>query len=81
MVKEVIKKFISDVCHFGFSDNTEFEKLCLDSFDKIDILMNVERYYDITIPLDAVDDVVTVKDFEHIVLGAIEFKNGRQQLS
>lgn len=71
-IKEIIEKKLG-VNSKHYSENSDFrEDLGCDSLDLIDIIMEVEREFNIAIPDSDIDQVSTVKGLINYVKGRLK---------
>jgi len=69
--KNEVKEIIADKLGYDFeevnySDDLK-DNLCADSLDTVELVMEMEKHFDIAIPDEEADEIKTVQDFYPII--------------
>lgn len=69
--KNEIKEIIADKLGYDFEEVNDSDdlkdNLCADSLDTVELVMEMEKHFDIAIPDEEADEIKTVQDFYPII--------------
>lgn len=69
--KNEIKEIIADKLGYDFEEVNDpddlKDNLCADSLDTVELVMEMEKHFDISIPDEEADEIKTVQDFYPII--------------
>jgi len=82
---EIIIKLIASQYNWDVNDVKPSSKLeedlCFDSLDKLDLTIDIEKEFNIELPLECIDNFITVKDVIDTVHRTIDNKNNMLNLN